>query len=1428
MEKASLLAKESKTKFAIEIEQTTPSSHSDPATACGFCEMYWSNADQELYNSFHYKDKFQLYISVAAMIFLLAINATCIIKTLTWNFEDSSQFAELIVLYILFGVALSVYILLILLRDFGCCHKQTQDEGNFNFRYSSFYALVLHLIELCVAVLMLYKTLFNNKKQNYACSRDFTNFDSIQNSVYTILFNSNVRSVLLIKIAYESIVSKYMLSICIQNIFAIAAIQSICYVRFGVFSYLELTSIILFFFVQIVISMRREFISKSIFMSLYHSKGDTIDKLYINTSNLDLGLINVEVSKMQDMPVYSVLDANRYFREISASSARKADAISCFEFKNYHLLGESISNVISKLDKAIVLAQSCFIYETLKKCFTDIYNKKYAISRKTETLSNILNEIENVVKLNSLSDEVSDIIYLGLYEINSSNFMISSKSLDEMQSSINNQFNIYYKRNPKYSYKENPLYNHALRKIQNLSSASQISYPTFILFLSKHSSLDESNSLIKLMKEEVEIQNKLISKVSHEFRTPCIAIQNIVETIRLSLKVISLDANSKHQQLTSPKNNNLSHMLDIEEEKNKTTTKSFQLATEKDRSNRQNVFEEGLLNLKKIKFLSEIVLLLISDLSEYFRTPINSNDSLASQRLKNNYTTSKFNMSCHLKMRTLKYYVKNLCLNLLEIYSKKNFYIIIHIENNLESKKIAIDDKKLKQILCNLISNAIKSTIQGGIEILIYINPDQVQNNTNTSNIYSTENLNNNNVLKLATFNTDRQVQQSLSLIHRVDQEVKIKLKSSGAKINNSPVKSKSKFIKTQTDNKVSSLIFKENPAENVRGFEAEDKLHTGDLGNFKEDKHTFFISIKDSGVGISDSIRDIINSQAILKPYGSNKTSSNKRHLNTITGTATDNKRSSNKYMSFNNQRLSPGMRNNKIGMGLCICKKLCGEIGIELFCSNSLEEINGNIPMQSATLHTLKKKNEYISDEITHTGTIMTLKFNCPLENASNEELQIFSYSETDKQSQSCFSSNDADKSSSDLRKDDRRLSKFSKYSKSKRLEEISNIKRKITNDNEQENGSFNSSGEYSSEFFKSNKLKIQLMPMNNSEEDQSETQIISNDHLYNLDFRNLDYAKSIENPKSKKVNYDLLNQASEIFTKSTLKKIQTKDSNSKILESNYNSSNLYKSKNLGLPGDSNKNMSTFLKKSYRKLSSSKSNPKFPSASIHRQRHSLSNIRHEENNLSPMKENRNRRHHSQKKKAAISMCPNLIKIALNRASGKDLPNSSINKVFLKKISKFEKNGSMQALPTSHDECFKILIIDDNRTFLDSHSKLFKDVLKAKNLYTKYKIIKLYDGIEGLYEVYNDFVSSNNKIKLIVSDQSMNFMNGSELFSMISSKFKNCCIPFLIASAFMHNEHYDYMNHLKVEYLEKPLNKGLIEMLVTKYLNQDHEKAEK
>ena len=69
--------------------------------------------------------------------------------------------------------------------------------------------------------------------------------------------------------------------------------------------------------------------------------------------------------------------------------------------------------------------------------------------------------------------------------------------------------------------------------------------------------------------------------------------------------------------------------------------------------------------------------------------------------------------------------------------------------------------------------------------------------------------------------------------------------------------------------------------------------------------------------------------------------------------------------------------------------------------------------------------------------------------------------------------------------------------------------------------------------------------------------------------------------EAPKGKKINNDLLiNQASEIFTKSTLKKIHTKDSNSRILESNYNSSNLYKSKNLGLPGDSNKNLSSLIK--------------------------------------------------------------------------------------------------------------------------------------------------------------------------------------------------------------------------------------------------------
>ena len=145
---------------------------------------------------------------------------------------------------------------------------------------------------------------------------------------------------------------------------------------------------------------------------------------------------------------------------------------------------------------------------------------------------------------------------------------------------------------------------------------------------------------------------------------------------------------------------------------------------------------------------------------------------------------------------------------------------------------------------------------------------------------------------------------------------------------------------------------------------------------------------------------------------------------------------------------------------------------------------------------------------------------------------------------------------------------------------------------------------------------------------------------------------------------------------------------------------------------------------------------------------------------------------------------------------------------------------GKKEESENQNDEEFKILIVEDNNTILAAEFRLFSEFLKSKNMNNIFKILKFNDGIEAYYEVYKDFVSNKNKIKLIISDEQMNFMNGSELYKCIKNVIKTN-IPFEIISAYLDGDFTEKMKKLGIEFNEKPMNKIMVEKLFSKYLEK-------
>lgn len=108
----------------------------------------------------------------------------------------------------------------------------------------------------------------------------------------------------------------------------------------------------------------------------------------------------------------------------------------------------------------------------------------------------------------------------------------------------------------------------------------------------------------------------------------------------------------------------------------------------------------------QIRYLAEVLMLSILDLSQYVnerKEAVNSN---------NNYSYSL------ISIWTLKEYLYNLTKVLLIVYNKSLTFKVT-VEKNLENFKFTNDEKKLKQMLFNLISNSIKNTIEGEITISI-------------------------------------------------------------------------------------------------------------------------------------------------------------------------------------------------------------------------------------------------------------------------------------------------------------------------------------------------------------------------------------------------------------------------------------------------------------------------------------------------------------------------------------------------------------------------------------------------------------------------------------------------------------------------------------------------------------------------------------
>eukprot|EP00340_Litonotus_pictus_P010482 CAMPEP_0170536728 /NCGR_PEP_ID=MMETSP0209-20121228/102304_1 /TAXON_ID=665100 ORGANISM="Litonotus pictus, Strain P1" /NCGR_SAMPLE_ID=MMETSP0209 /ASSEMBLY_ACC=CAM_ASM_000301 /LENGTH=1474 /DNA_ID=CAMNT_0010838123 /DNA_START=2584 /DNA_END=7008 /DNA_ORIENTATION=+ len=137
-----------------------------------------------------------------------------------------------------------------------------------------------------------------------------------------------------------------------------------------------------------------------------------------------------------------------------------------------------------------------------------------------------------------------------------------------------------------------------------------------------------------------------------------------------------------------------------------------------------------------------------------------------------------------------------------------------------------------------------------------------------------------------------------------------------------------------------------------------------------------------------------------------------------------------------------------------------------------------------------------------------------------------------------------------------------------------------------------------------------------------------------------------------------------------------------------------------------------------------------------------------------------------------------------------------------------------------------KILIVDDVSYCRSSVRNILKKILKDKNL--DYELIEEDDGIGTINRVFKDRTFNNNKIRLIISDENMNFINGSESFSTLSSLESKGCFGNKVSKVILTAiEDPEALGNLQIKgnanaVYKKPANKIILHEMVNKFLVND------
>ena len=226
----------------------------------------------------------------------------------------------------------------------------------------------------------------------------------------------------------------------------------------------------------------------------------------------------------------------------------------------------------------------------------------------------------------------------------------------------------------------------------NLHSSMPITFD--LLFIEIIQNKDE-------YKQKVEsiYQNLIMSKISNEFREGITSLINIINSVKTTHP--NPTANPSQQPHTpsstqsncnygKPQQNHLSMPQQYNTKRFFTYSSSI--------LSPNCVFSINYSTLNKLAIISECVLIIVADLAEYVH--IKSSDLV----LNKNEGNKSF-----LSFLDLKFFLEEAAVFYIGLF-RKDIKMVFDIDNKLYSVKILTNELKLKQIITNVLSNAIKQT----------------------------------------------------------------------------------------------------------------------------------------------------------------------------------------------------------------------------------------------------------------------------------------------------------------------------------------------------------------------------------------------------------------------------------------------------------------------------------------------------------------------------------------------------------------------------------------------------------------------------------------------------------------------------------------------------------------------------------------------